>query len=520
MPKSLSKPRELRDSRDVLNRHLAAHQSRNASLSTPTVSSRACEQCAAGRARCTKQLPCQRCAEKKLDCRYPTKKRRRDSTTSQQRTQDDIEGSLLDTSASESGVTNHEASQSLFDSSGLQQSLTESTDDIMNPPIQSSLVSPWTANSALNQATSTLYDFTQPGLGLSSINWMAPQEYQFGDWDTQLADFLRQREDPAVNASFPFFFPDSNDVPPTNQLYETPMDLRIVTNPQADVSQNLGGPQTDTHRTPTSSEGGSKKSTSTEGNYYVDGTGARAAFGGRRKQRFSIANVDVLHEEDIPETPSSATAENLVSHAAYEFMMAGVLEITSQQSVEQSRLSHTLVQSFVRQYFESFHTAFPFIRPATLRELSHDWTLLLAVAATGSRYTRRSQGHHSSDFLLDALHKRLRRLMYEPASMDDTTPFAPGQSIHGQSRPRLQTVQARILAVTCMLHSGRKTLMDSALVDRQYLVEACGSLGLLSPSEDSRSTRSANGGVKSGDWLPREDHTRTGIMVWVSSLFG
>lgn len=423
---------------------------------------------------------------------------------------------MPDTPVSESAVINRETSQSLFDSSALQKPLENPTLNHINAPVESSMATPWTANPGFNQTASTLYDFTQPSLGLSGINWMSPQEYQLGDWDTQLADFLRQREDPAINASFPFFFPDSNSGPPTNQLYDASMDLGIISNPQVDLSQNMSAPQAETHRTPTSSEGGSKKSTSTEGNYYVDGSGARVAFGGRRKQRFSIANVDVLHEEDIPETPSSATTDNLVSQAAYEFMMAGIREVTSQESAQRPLLSYTLIQSFVRQYFESFHTAFPFIRPVTLRELSHDWTLLLAVATAGSRYSRRSQGHHFSDSLLDALHKRLRRLMYEPASMDDTTPFAPGQSIRGQSRPRLQTVQARILGVTCMLHSGRKTLMDSALVDRQYLVEACGSLGLLSPSVESRSTGPMHRGTKSGDWLPREDHTRTGIMVWVS----
>lgn len=374
------------------------------------------------------------------------------------------------------------------------------------------MLSSWSVNSGLNPTTSTLYDFTQPGLGLSGINWMSPQDYQFGDWDAQLADVLRHREDPSVNASFPFFFQNPG-APSDSQLYDGPMDLSIAPNPQVDLS--LGSSQAEAHRTP-SSDAGSKLSTSTEGNYYVDGTGARAAFGGRRKQRFSIANVDVLHEEDTSDANSSITTGNLVSQAAYEFMMAGIREITSQQAAQESSLSHARVQGFVQQYFESFHPAFPFIRPATLREKSHDWTLLLAVAATGSRYARRSQGHHCSDFLLDALHKRLRRLMYEPASMDDTTPFAPGQSIRGQSTPRLQTVQARILAVACMLHSGRKTLMDSALVDRQYLVEACGSLGLLSPSAESRTQSSTNRIAKRGEWLPREDHTRTGIMVWVS----
>ena len=384
----------------------------------------------------------------------------------------------------------------------------------MAAPVDTSMVAPWSANPGLN--ASTLYDFTQPagGLGLSSINWMSPSEYQFGDWDSQLADFLRQREDTATNASFPFFFPGQADGQPSGQLYDTSMNLTVTPNAHIDLAQSIGAAQTEILQTPTSSEGGSKKSSSTEGNYYVDGTGARAAFGGRRRQRFSIANVDVLHEEDIPDTPSTGTSDNLVSRAAYEFMMAGVREIMPHESSQSLPLSHTNVQTFVRQYFESFHVAFPFIRPATLRELSHDWTLLLAVAATGSRYTRRSSGHHYSDYLLDALHKRLRRLMYEPASMDDTTPFAPGQSIRGQSRPRLQTVQARILAVTCMLHSGRKTLMDSALVDRQYLVEACGSLGLLSLSAESKAASLAQ--RKSGDWLPREDDTRTGIMIWVS----
>jgi hypothetical protein len=367
------------------------------------------------------------------------------------------------------------------------------------------------------------YDFAQPALGLSGINWMSPEGYpDAADWGRQLAGFLRQRDNPDVDASFPFFFGPEVDSQAGMGLY----------NSSGGTGGNTVSPagqacQAQPRSTSSFSPSGSKHSHSTEGRLYVDGSGARAPFGGKSKHRYSIANIDLLDHGDGAESPTSSGADRLVPVSSYDSMVQGIREECHLQQLRfdlVSLLSRSQAQFFARQYFANFHPVFPFLRQSSFsHDVTQDWILLLAVCAVGSRYTRRLHGQEPSDYLLDLLRKILRRQMYGlENSQDPSAPFVPGNYHNTARQPsstRIQTLQAGILTVMCMLHSGKRAYMDSAFLDRHYLVEACNKLGLLSPRSrtDAITPKAAVQADATSVWARRESEIRTGMMIWVST---
>jgi hypothetical protein len=75
------------------------------------------------------------------------------------------------------------------------------------------------------------------------------------------------------------------------------------------------------------------------------------------------------------------------------------------------------------------------------------------------------------------------------------------------------------LNIACMLHSGKKALVECALVERHYLVEACHSLRLLvqpRKSYDPRTATDLDHNSFLHDWQTKESKIRTGMMIWVS----
>lgn len=350
-----------------------------------------------------------------------------------------------------------------------------------------------------------------------------PQGYPTTDWDTQLSGFLRQRDSGGLHASFPFFLdPGPNDQAGMD-FYSSPGDTGVNTAPPISQGPIVEAIQNQPDSRPSSSAVGSKHSTSTEARYYVDGTGARAPFGGKSKHRYSIANIGLLHHGDATDPSTSSVPNGIVSLAPNNAMLDGIQSECRLQEAHSDRLplpSYSQVQFFVRQYFDNFHPIFPFLqRSAFSHSISQDWVLLLAVSAVGSRYTRRLQGQQPSDFLLDILRKILRCHMYElDADGDISIPFTPGNhSTEHTASPRIQTLQAGLLVVLCMLHCGKKAYLDLAFVDRHYLVEACNKLGLLSPRPPTTSTHpeATFGPDGTGGWTKRESRIRTGMMIWV-----
>lgn len=495
-------------SRDALHRHVSSHVSRHA---TPVavVSTRACQQCAVSRARCSKQQPCKRCADRNIQCLYPHPKKVGAIPKPQAEAQATGSGETPDHSqgpTSDINMTPHQPGASL--AGHTQTEIWGAHDGAQGQP------EPLPSN--------VVPDFVLAPSGLSNVNWMSPPGFQTNEWDTQLSDYLRQG---AGSEPFNSPFPQIPSIEMHTGLYS---DMHNpYSGPEATMVSSRYKPSPSLVSLPSakssSSDNTSRSSTNTEGNYYADGSGYRAPFGGRSKQRYSIANVDVLQPDDADEQPiHPPSSQDSALLSAYEAMINGLsseYRLSASRGASPPFPTYTQTQFYVQQYFENFHPAFSFLRRVTFSyEASRDWILLLAVSVVGSRYMRRVRGPTLSDSMLAALQSILRRQRYGlGADQSGGAPFAPGYVARKDDAcPRIQTLQAGVLAVICMLHCGSKDYLDMALVDRHYLVEACNSLGLLSPRPASNWT--VPGGSSHAEntaWVQEQTEIRTGMMIWV-----
>jgi hypothetical protein len=416
----------------------------------------------------------------------------------------------------------------------------------------------------LGASTQNLYDCGQPSLGVSFANWLSPQDHQAFDWDAQLAGFaINQTNVSAENAGLAIL--SQTEAPPLNNGQQD------MGNDSSNSPVEQGANTTDNrHRTKVATQGrqqhhqhthpimargdaiepklGSESmlchsaanlatsTNSTEGRYYVDGTGARAPFGGGSRSRCSIGSIETWHGSYAAlgtlshPAPLPAT-DFLCSAAAYDNLVQGITTKCHTECINfDLGLFPSLpqIQLYIRHYFENFHPVFPFLRKASFAEdSSREWLLLLAVSVVGSRYMRRPQGEQPSELLFHLLSSTLLRCRYgysfDYDEGNDDTQFVPGQVAIEQIFPSLQMLQSGILNVICLLHSGKRTLVARALVERHYLVEACQSLELIcnsSVDDGLRDLSVSNGQEFHRRWLKRESEIRTGMMIWLlDSMF-
>jgi hypothetical protein len=262
--------------------------------------------------------------------------------------------------------------------------------------------------------------------------------------------------------------------------------------------------------------------------YYVDGTGARAPFGGRSHGRSLMGTGQELDEIELefaipPLSDSASVADDLCSQSAYDKLLHHVLSERQYQKVDHRIVnlpSRSYIRLCVRHYFESFHSIFPFIRKSSFAHVaSTEWLLLLAVAATGSRYLRRQQGESLGDMLITALDIALRSCRYgygtETSHKSNDDRFVPGLHTRPNVCPDIPMLQAGILNIILLQHSGRRDLLERALVERHYLVQACHSLESISHTAHYNCMESALDPEPVQQWLVRESRVRVGMMIWV-----
>jgi hypothetical protein len=358
--------------------------------------------------------------------------------------------------------------------------------------------------------------FNQPVLGALGVNWMSPQYQDDIDWDAMLVGFPRMH---------------SNEI---QQNPCTQMAADAVVGFESNLPSQPGRilqPALESDTARSSSDATSSATPKSTGNiYYVDGTGARAPFGGRLHSRGSVANAQEIHESgsDNAMSPTASIAHGLCTRDAYENLTHHILSECRDRRIDPTVTpfpSHTQIQIYVGNYFEKFHPIFPFIRKATFGHIASDeWLLLLAVAAVGSRYVKSSREKNMGDMLLVLLDASLRHRRYGFDSKDvhstSDDRFVPGQCAKPYTLPSLVFLRAGILNVLLLLHSGKKSFVERAFVERHYLVEACHSLGLTSRNPKERTTSSADYGGHDSleNWLVRESKTRVGMMIWVRAL--
>lgn len=356
--------------------------------------------------------------------------------------------------------------------------------------------------------------FDQPNLSALGVNWISPQYQEDVDWNAILAGF---------NTNSQLGEETRNEVV-----------IQVEPTHAVDLHQQQQQSQQQSHEVETTQSpnftvsGASSKSA--DNAYYVDGDGARAPFGGRICGRGLIVadhqQPEVLSDDSISSPSTLATMSRcLCPQAAYDNLIHHISSERQYCDLGPSFSSFpsiSQVQIYVRYYFDYFHPIFPFLRKSSFSHIvSSEWLLLLAVAVVGSRYTLREQEADSGDMLLTTLDAALRLHKYElglehTARSNDL--FLPGESATIHTCPYLATLQASILNVLLLQHSGRRSLVERALLERHYLVEACHSRGLISrkpPTEHGSCAEDCTGRDVVRCWLERESKIRTGMMIWV-----
>jgi len=371
----------------------------------------------------------------------------------------------------------------------------------------------WTTGFCDDAGLST---FDQPDLTAFGVNWISPQYEDTVDWNAimnGISTNAHMNEYSGSWAEEESMAIQGRNVQDNHLHQQQRQQAQLLSNGSESTPAGLV-PGSDTSLD------------TTENPYYVDGNGARAPFGGRIRQRGSIVASEELRDTacDITKAPacSDLPAElQLCPQAAYENLVQNISLERPQYDVHGSFTSFpslSLMQLYVSYYFEHFHPIFPFIRKLDFPCAAlNEWLLLLAVAAVGSKYIQRGQDENSEEMLSRTLDAALRHHRYgfclEHNAPTCTDIFLPGEK--SQASPNLATLQAGILNVLLLQHSGGKMDMDRALIDRHYLVEACYLLGLISAKPVTEHNRSIESQDLAQQWLERETEIRTGLMIWV-----
>ncbi|KAH7236175.1 hypothetical protein BKA59DRAFT_496496 [Fusarium tricinctum] len=528
---------------DVLQRHEATHTL--GSSSRRAVSSRACKKCAAGRIRCSRELPCGRCQERDLECVYPSTRRRKTRSMTQ-----------MGGPGHESPKSSHTGSPDEYmevrDGTGAPISVeAEATMDVNHSELNENSGMAWTINEpgtfavssagrqwpsadesipGTAQTNGSLFqiddlgnftmgkDITEPATGVPNINWLSNSQCN-AMWDTQLSIVPDGLGSMAFTFSSEFVEPNQD----SSWLLNQPTDLTI-----AGTERLVPGPVYRSSSVAVDSPGnkrtdslhGSSTSRSTEGALYVEGSVARAPF--RGQLRHSGASVveavspELTHEasNSPEEIESRDSCSNYVSDTLYSEMVttlgreAEIHGLGSETTLIPS-LGH--IRCFVRLYYENFHPAFPFLRnsPSVWKDLG-SWIILLAVSIIGAKYIGDPWSSSMSRLLERILSQRLDS---NPKDGDDN--WVPG-GFQPRNRLDLATIQAAILNSIYRLHSGQKGMIESALSQRLVLIEECRRIGFLSHvpvNVDPESTHNSDATITA--WLQAQSELRTGLMIWI-----
>lgn len=178
------------------------------------------------------------------------------------------------------------------------------------------------------------------------------------------------------------------------------------------------------------------------------------------------------------------------------------------------------LNEFVGLYFDKFHDSFPLLHKASFLNSRDGCLLELAMSAIGACYAGTIHARKCSDSLHELIHTLLD---IATASNYDPSQFPGVFGFRGPGYPqRLSHIQARILNVLGMFHSGNRKLAGIAREDRASLVTSCVDSKLLM-SNHYHGWQAARSSENEGDrfvqqWLQGELECRAGYFVWVRIL--
>ncbi|KAI0008806.1 hypothetical protein F4779DRAFT_628195 [Xylariaceae sp. FL0662B] len=543
---------------DVLARHIAAH--RDSTDPATAIYARACRQCAASRVRCSKTNPCTRCSERDIGCVYPnTAKliglssstarlriaRALDASTAYAQNDGDAIRSipLLPTHEIDDIEPVATTSQQSTDVALLVPSHHAVDPGLVGPSSWESVPPAFEGPELLEQQRYDSIDIRDTGFqngtneqvtDLLSMNWMSPEYSNSVDWGGLLPGASLVNVGPDMAASS---FPVHQQPPATPDLSGAwlSMNGRYQDLDKEPEEASVMPPHTSTdpaaYHSPAGdrSADGSRATDSAEASCYVDGDEARAPFRGQSTQqrlRRAVQSADsaqTLSGHSVSRTNSNLSPpaiDTFVNEASYNNMVQNVCVELSESLVVFNPAefpSQRGVTDLVQLYFDNFHPVFPLLRKSDFaNKTSTHWILLLAVAAIGEKFIRSSRGPSDDGLaqLLETICSRLVPNIYYDNNTSSWTQLHDGEK--GQFN--LPILQAIILNLICIIHSGKKSLMERALVEKHYLVAGCSEMHLLSsPHDEDMVPHDVEDLSQSGirDWLTLQSRNRTGLMIWL-----
>ncbi|KAL2127903.1 hypothetical protein VTI74DRAFT_10002 [Chaetomium olivicolor] len=546
---------------DVMSRHAATHDQDERVTGVPT-RLRACKQCATCRVRCSRTEPCRRCSERNLMCVYPPGSTKRTpppaaGTCTQVESLTPLSHPQEPAQNIEHGGDDHTRLQArLPDGTTAASTAIEVTADARhdgpaanfdaavrpdNNPGMPQTVSwprqlPSFEDSSISEQRSYHGGFSQQNtaheqiVDLLAMNWISP-DYSHGlEWNEMLTpEDLTQI--------------DTNQ-PPFSFLFAAPVSMAGVSDPLVPVDgqtkhppqahetyaaevESSSGTSTFHRRFSTCdhSTNGSVPRVSGEPTSYVEGGEARAPFPVRSLQQHQGTKDPTTNPQGpfaVQENegmPSIEAGFSLVTHRAYNNMVQHVHREVAQPliNIDTTRFpSHQRIAELARLYFANFHTVFPFIRRADFHKKSAKHSiLLLAVAAIGTKYAQPNiPDSTADDVLLEVLDMILKTHIHSTQEQLEGRAWNLMLDEPGMSQLDLPTLQALILNVIRKLHSGKKALAKSALLERYYLVTECTRMRLLSSAAHETSL-SLTGDARVLAWLRKQSQLRAGMMIWL-----
>ncbi|EMD96322.1 hypothetical protein COCHEDRAFT_1167433 [Bipolaris maydis C5] len=354
----------------------------------------------------------------------------------------------------------------------------------------------------------TLYDIDLPDLGPLGINWISPG-YQYDiDWNMlPNNDTGKSPLDPRGDQTPDAILPAVHDMNHSLRQQSHQTTSSVIETSNCDSAQIMQTPLT------------------ASAEYYVNGDGSRAPFRGRYHDRGSLAVDQALPTSlrigNASEAAYPSCSSTLCSEKAYD-TLRDTLRLhgldSNKSGVESTGFpTHAQIELYVQQYFARFNPVFPFLRKTNFDEESPQrWLLLLAVAAIGSRFVPGSRDSYNIlSGRLDAAIDWCKLGRYSAAVNVDNDLYVPGGNMMVTSPTDIQTLQAGILHLVCLLQSGRQGSMEKALRVRHDLINSCRSLKLLEISSENGSALSSCTTPGSPGWLMSEARIRTGISLWL-----
>ncbi|RTE84487.1 hypothetical protein BHE90_000842 [Fusarium euwallaceae] len=524
---------------DVLQRHISSHEQSTSDLAG--VSTRACRECATSRVRCSKGSPCRRCHAKNLECTYPVQRKRKAST-------DHRDADLIDPRdpAPQPGgpgpISQHDA-----ENSTMNPSAPLTSGQIWTPTID------LTSNAGFSQEPTGVAfrsvdtnnfaigpGFPEPVLGMSALNWLSPQYQDVPEWDSQFMETSRNGMalgdfEFALGFSQAAISPDTSPQDYSSQTQRSLVEYGpwILPEQQDGEPVAMGKPRSVSTR----SSASSRNSRVTEGRLYVDGAAARAPFGGRLIETHPATGVPPsdgsIGDSNHSATPLSTSfetgciptiGEDYVLESDYNDL---ILQVQSISHIKALNFAPTTIpplphmQRFAKLFFEKFHPSYPFVQKSRFSQSPRrplpqpdDWVLLLAVSAVGSWYCPEAQSLGWRDAMFEMVNAHMEYCMSSPQD-DDELLWRPSGQTSTSVRFGLPTLQASILNLIWMLHSGRKNLIHRAIANRYHIVEQCKALQLLSMRESDFKIDTCPSELLVETWSDFQAKIRTGMMTWL-----